>query len=438
MLYSGLLTFFSSYPRTRRQKDCRSLSSSTLSWFTWVCAGYFLFSLWVRISLPTGAASPPETVRCSLLFSVLAHLAIKRFKSICPLHLCPLFSVRRHRICWPQLWTQQRRMRCAEPWCNKAFFWVVIRRRLRLPAAFIPRSRSSSTSWLSGLIGCTPALLWQPLLPTRMGRVTVMRNHGSIRQPLTQVAQHLPLFLIAMLSNLLAAAVLFSHGALLGGFHHHAPGGASERVGDGHVGQRTRLLFLLWQLLGGDRSAQGTEAARALELLRQRESSVSSYSIVFRTLAASCGWNDKALWDHFLHGLAEHIKDEIYSLEIPSSLDGLIDLAIRVDNRISLRSRHLRSGFPPEPRQERRATCPPNISGFPRRSRCKSGEHGWRSRSSAIAWITNCASTVGRQVTWQRRARQWGGIHRSRENALWVWLALNCPLVVVVSSRPLY
>ncbi len=97
-----------------------------------------------------------------------------------------------------------------------------------------------------------------------------------------------------------------------------------------------------------DRSAQGTEAARALALLRQRESSVSSYSIEFRTLAASCGWNDKALWDHFLHGLAKHIKDEIYSLELPSSLDGLIDLAIRVDNRISLRSRHRRSGFPPE------------------------------------------------------------------------------------------
>ncbi len=63
---------------------------------------------------------------------------------------------------------------------------------------------------------------------------------------------------------------------------------------------------------------------------------------------ASCGWNDKALWDHFLHGLAEHIKDEIYSLELPSSLDGLIDLVIRVDNQISLHSRHQRSGFPPE------------------------------------------------------------------------------------------
>ncbi|KAL0171008.1 hypothetical protein M9458_035604, partial [Cirrhinus mrigala] len=80
----------------------------------------------------------------------------------------------------------------------------------------------------------------------------------------------------------------------------------------------------------------------------QGELSVSVYSIEFRTLAASCGWNEKALWDHFLHGLAEHVKDEIYSLELPAGLDGLIDLAIQVDDRITLRSRHRRGGFPRE------------------------------------------------------------------------------------------
>ncbi len=128
-----------------------------------------------------------------------------------------------------------------------------------------------------------------------------------------------------------------------------------------------------------DCSVQGTEAARALTLLRQRESSVSSYSIEFCTLAASCGWNDKALWDHFLHGLAEHIKNEIYSLELPSSLDGLIDLAIRTTGFLSvlvIRG----AGFPlslsREPRQERRVTRLPNILCFPRRSRCRSGERG--------------------------------------------------------------
>lgn len=91
-----------------------------------------------------------------------------------------------------------------------------------------------------------------------------------------------------------------------------------------------------------DRSTLGTEAVLALSLLQQGGLSVSDYSIEFRTLAASCGWNAKAQWDHFLHGLAEYIKDEIYSLELPCSLDGLIDLAIHVDNRIALRSRHRR------------------------------------------------------------------------------------------------
>ncbi len=89
---------FSRLTPGRADRRTAAFSSSTLSWFSWVCAGSSLFSLWVRISLPTGAASPPETVRCSLLVFCFAHLAIKRFKSICPPHLCPLFSVRRHSL----------------------------------------------------------------------------------------------------------------------------------------------------------------------------------------------------------------------------------------------------------------------------------------------------------------------------------------------------
>ncbi len=42
-----------------------------------------------------------------------------------------------------------------------------------------------------------------------------------------------------------------------------------------------------------DRSARGIEVARALLLLQQGEKSVSRYSIEFRTLAASCGWNEE-------------------------------------------------------------------------------------------------------------------------------------------------
>lgn len=74
--------------------------------------------------------------------------------------------------------------------------------------------------------------------------------------------------------------------------------------------------------------------------LRQTHRTVTDYSIEFRTLAAECSWNAEAQWDMFLHGLAPHIQNEIYVLDLPTSLDGLIDLAIRVDARLWRRSQH--------------------------------------------------------------------------------------------------
>ncbi|KAL0150082.1 hypothetical protein M9458_054741, partial [Cirrhinus mrigala] len=69
----------------------------------------------------------------------------------------------------------------------------------------------------------------------------------------------------------------------------------------------------------------GREAARMLTDLRQGNRSVSDYSIEFRTLAAECRWNEQAQWDVFLHGLADRIQREIFTLDLPSDLDGLID-----------------------------------------------------------------------------------------------------------------
>ncbi len=76
------------------------------------------------------------------------------------------------------------------------------------------------------------------------------------------------------------------------------------------------------------------EAARLLAELRQGECTVTDYSIEFSTLAAECGWNSEAQWDMFLYGLCDVIKDEIYSLDLPTGVDKLIDLAIRVDTRL--------------------------------------------------------------------------------------------------------
>ena len=93
-----------------------------------------------------------------------------------------------------------------------------------------------------------------------------------------------------------------------------------------------------------DRAVTGREAARVLAELRQGDRSVSDYSIEFRTLAAECRWNDEAQWDMFLHGLADRVQKEIYALDLPTTLNGLIDLALRVDARLSRVERHALSG----------------------------------------------------------------------------------------------
>ncbi len=84
-----------------------------------------------------------------------------------------------------------------------------------------------------------------------------------------------------------------------------------------------------------DRAVAGREAARVLADLRQGERSVSDFSIEFRTLAAESQWNEEAQWDMFLHGLADRIQKEIYAMDLPTSLNELIALALRVDARLS-------------------------------------------------------------------------------------------------------
>lgn len=80
-----------------------------------------------------------------------------------------------------------------------------------------------------------------------------------------------------------------------------------------------------------DHAVAGREAARVLAVLHQGHRSVADYSFEFHTLAVECKWNQEAQWDMFLHGLADRIQGEIFKLELPPDLDGLIMLAIRVD-----------------------------------------------------------------------------------------------------------
>ncbi len=95
-----------------------------------------------------------------------------------------------------------------------------------------------------------------------------------------------------------------------------------------------------------DRAASGREAARRLADLRQGERTVSDFLIEFRTLAAESQWNEEAQWDMFLHGLADRVQKEIYAMDLPTSLNDLVALALRVDARLSRMGRHAQSNRP--------------------------------------------------------------------------------------------
>uniref|UniRef100_A0A8C6U8R8 Retrotransposon gag domain-containing protein n=1 Tax=Neogobius melanostomus TaxID=47308 RepID=A0A8C6U8R8_9GOBI len=95
-----------------------------------------------------------------------------------------------------------------------------------------------------------------------------------------------------------------------------------------------------------DHPVRGKEAAKRLLALHQGASSVAQYAIDFRILAAESGWDDAALQGVFMRGLAENIKDELAARDETESLEELISLAIRLDNRLRERRREKASRQP--------------------------------------------------------------------------------------------
>ncbi|RXN14598.1 Pol poly [Labeo rohita] len=94
-----------------------------------------------------------------------------------------------------------------------------------------------------------------------------------------------------------------------------------------------------------DRSVFGHEASRQLATLRQGRRSAADFAVEFRTLATTCEWNEPALMVCFLEGLSGEIKEEILARDPPSSLDQLVELAIRLYKSFELR-RHARAPVP--------------------------------------------------------------------------------------------
>jgi hypothetical protein len=62
-------------------------------------------------------------------------------------------------------------------------------------------------------------------------------------------------------------------------------------------------------------------------------------------LAAKSAWNPESLFETFLHGLSEQVKDELAAWELLVDLDSLITLTINIDGRLRERKSERRSGL---------------------------------------------------------------------------------------------
>ncbi|KAK3517551.1 hypothetical protein QTP70_012622 [Hemibagrus guttatus] len=71
--------------------------------------------------------------------------------------------------------------------------------------------------------------------------------------------------------------------------------------------------------------------------MRQGIRSMAAYTIDFRTVAASSGWNEQALQAAYVQGLSEELKDELADRDPPNDLEALYELVIRLDNRLQER-----------------------------------------------------------------------------------------------------
>jgi hypothetical protein len=112
-----------------------------------------------------------------------------------------------------------------------------------------------------------------------------------------------------------------------------------------------------------DHETPGREAAQGLLNLTQGGRTVADYAIEFRTIAADSSWNAPSLLDAFYHGLSGRIKDELAARDLPTDLDHLVALAVRIDGRLRERWRErAQVSVSPAPPHSPRDPQPPPTS----------------------------------------------------------------------------
>ena len=98
-----------------------------------------------------------------------------------------------------------------------------------------------------------------------------------------------------------------------------------------------------------DHNVSGQEAATRLMNLSQGKKSVGEFSILFCSVASSTGWADELLMALSILSLSEPVRDALALVGTPKSLDALVQIAIRAENRVREREKErlMVKGRPP-------------------------------------------------------------------------------------------
>ncbi|KAJ8290599.1 hypothetical protein GJAV_G00015110 [Gymnothorax javanicus] len=96
--------------------------------------------------------------------------------------------------------------------------------------------------------------------------------------------------------------------------------------------EQAKVAFTINHLTGRARLWGAAEWERQSPVLRRG------------VIATWSRWNTAAQMDAFLHGLDDYLKDELVSYKVPPTLDGIIELVIRIDLRIHAHRRERRQG----------------------------------------------------------------------------------------------
>lgn len=93
-----------------------------------------------------------------------------------------------------------------------------------------------------------------------------------------------------------------------------------------------------------------SEAVTRIRSLTQSNMPTAKYWVEFKAWAPFTGWDNIALRDEFKRGLSPAVKDRLVNYvnyDLPTSLEGLKDLAINIDNRLAEREKERKSGRKP-------------------------------------------------------------------------------------------